>query len=75
MPEVDHLLLYQARKFITAANVHYVKMWISCYETSPPDSPRHEQYEKLLREFVRSSVLVRAARVRTKCLADDDTAA
>jgi len=34
--DLGHALLYQARKFITAANVHYVKTCIFCYEISAP---------------------------------------
>ena len=64
MPEVDHLLLYQARKFITAANVHDINTWIFCYVATPADSARRERYEKLLRDFVRSNALIRAARTR-----------
>jgi hypothetical protein len=65
MHEVDHLLLHQARTFITGANVHYVNTWIFCYETSAADlTGRRERYEKLLRDFVASNTLLRAARMR-----------
>jgi hypothetical protein len=66
MPKVDNFLAYQARKFITGANVHYVKTWIFCYETSVPGSARRERYEKLLRDFVTSNALIRAAQEQVK---------
>ena len=40
--DLDHALLYQARKFITPTNVHYVKTCIFCYEISAP----HSEYRK-----------------------------
>lgn len=52
--DLDHALLYQARKFITAANVHYVKACIFCYEISAPHSEYRQRYERLLRQFVGS---------------------
>ena len=54
--DLDHALLYQARKFITAANVHYVKTCIFCYEISVPHSQHRQRYERLLREFVGSEI-------------------
>jgi hypothetical protein len=60
--DLDHALLYQARKFITAANVHYVKTCIFCYEISAPHSQHRQQYERLLREFVGSENRLLAAR-------------
>jgi hypothetical protein len=50
--DLDRSLLYQARKFITGANVHHVKTWIFCYQISAPHSELRRQYERLLREFV-----------------------
>jgi hypothetical protein len=64
--QIDCLLIHQARKFITAANVHFVKTWIFCYETSAPNSPRRERYETLLHDFVASNTLLRAARLRVE---------
>ena len=63
---LDHSLIYQARKFITGANVHYVKTWIFCYETSEPESEGRRRYEKLLREFVATRNLILAARIKVK---------
>jgi hypothetical protein len=60
MPELDHSLIYQARKFITGANVHYVKTWIFCYETSQPQTSTRGRYESLLRIFVASNNLLLA---------------
>ena len=60
--DLDHALLYQARKFITAANVHYVKTCIFCYEISAPHSQHRQRYERLLREFVGSENTLLAAR-------------
>jgi hypothetical protein len=62
--EIDRILIHQARKFITAANIHYVKTWIFCYETSAPNSPRRERYETLLRGFIASNSLLRATRLQ-----------
>ena len=64
MSDLDHSLLCQARKFVTGANVHYVKTWIFCYETSAPDSPRRQRYDKLLREFVAEKNLSLAVRIQ-----------
>jgi hypothetical protein len=50
--DFDPSLLYQARKFITAANVHYVNTCILCYESSAAHSETRQRYEHLLREFV-----------------------
>jgi hypothetical protein len=52
MADIDHCLIHEARRFVTGENVHYVKTWIFCYETSKPHSERRERYEKLLRDFV-----------------------
>jgi hypothetical protein len=62
MTGFDHSLIYEVQKFITGANVHDVKTWIFCYETSLPNSRHHERYEKLLREFVATKRLHIAAR-------------
>src|SRR5262245_4847944 len=67
---LDHSLLYQARKFITAANVHYLKTWIFCYETAAPESPRRERYEKRLREFVAAKNLMFGVRLHAKLALD-----
>jgi hypothetical protein len=68
MSGLDHSLLYQARKFITAANVHYVNTWILCYETSNPGSSRRNRYERLLREFVATRALNLVAQLQAKQL-------
>jgi len=62
MFEVDRALIVQARRYINGANVHYVKSWIFCYETSLPNSPRRERYEALLRDVVRSKALLQYSR-------------
>jgi hypothetical protein len=66
MTGIDHCLLDQSRRFITGANVHDVSTWMFCYETSEPHSPGRLRYEQLLREFVASRTLVRAARGRAE---------
>ena len=63
MSGIDHSVIYQARKFVTAANVHLVNTWIFLYEHSTPQSSDREHYEKLLREFVTARRLSFAARV------------
>ena len=70
---LDHSLLYQVRKFITAANVHRVKTWMFCYRTSAPDSEPGRRYEKLLREFVVGENRLMAARA-SAALAMDKSA-
>jgi hypothetical protein len=52
MSGIDLSVIYQARKSITAANVHLVNTWIFLYEHSTPQSSDRERYEKLLRKFV-----------------------
>jgi len=66
MPNLDHSLLYEARQFITAANVHRVKTWIFCYETAEPNSSQQKRYERLLREFVNTRRLTVATRIYAK---------
>jgi hypothetical protein len=66
MQSLDHSLLHEARKFVTAANVHCVKTWIFCYEISEPNSPSRQRYEKLLREFVNTKRLLIAIRIHAK---------
>src|ERR1041385_8766668 len=65
MPEVgaelDHLLMSEARKQITGANVHSVKTLLFCYETSAPGSDRRMKYEQALREFVAEKSRIRGA--------------
>jgi len=60
---LDHSLIYQARKFVDGANLHYVNTWIFCYETSDPNSERHTQFEQLLREFVAFQTRIKAAQM------------
>ena len=50
--EVDRNLIHDAQMFFDSANVHQVRAWIFCYETSLPNSPSREWYEKVLRNFV-----------------------
>jgi len=64
MEHPDHSLIYQARQFITAENVHRINTWIFCYETSQQDSPRHTRYEQLLREFVATKKLMLGVRIQ-----------
>jgi len=66
VPNLDYSLIYEARKFITGANVHHVKTWIFCYETSQPQSARRQRYEILLRDFVASKQLIAATRIRAE---------
>ena len=63
---LDHSLIYQARKFVDGANLHYVNTWIFCYETSEPQSARRDRYGKLLREFVASRNLLLATRMQVE---------
>jgi hypothetical protein len=64
MHNVDYSLIYQARKFITAENVHSVNTWIFCYEQSQP--PCQKRYEQLLREFVAAKNLMIGASIQAK---------
>jgi hypothetical protein len=52
---LDEVLIYQASKSITTANVHRINKWIFCYENSTPDSKARLHYENLLRWFVRQN--------------------
>ena len=72
MGELDFSLIYRPRKFITGENVHKVKTWLFCYETSAPRSKRRKQYQRLLYQFVTSRSLVVSVRIdeqiqRTMC--------
>ena len=62
MNGLDHSLIHEAQKFVAGDNVHYVKTWIFCYETSAQHSKRRERYGKLLRDFVSTKRLILAAR-------------
>jgi hypothetical protein len=64
MSGLDHSLIYDARKFINGANVHYVGTWILCYEISTPDSAVSQRYEALLRDFVATKKRMQAAKIR-----------
>ena len=66
MSDIDHSLIHQARKFITGENVHHIKTWIFCYETSEPGSVRSVRYETLLREFVASNTLLATAKMKVE---------
>jgi hypothetical protein len=69
MIELDPLLIYEARRLITGANVHRLKQMIFLYEQAVllynERWPRHEayqpEYEFALREFVVSHWQRRAA--------------
>jgi hypothetical protein len=65
MTSIDHSLIYQARKFINAANVHCVNTWLFCYQRLP-DVSRRKRYEELLRDFVAAQNLTLLARVPAK---------
>ena len=64
MPEIDRELIIEARKFITGANVHMLKTWLFCYETSLPGTARSSRYETLLRDFVSSKRLISKAKAQ-----------
>ena len=70
---LDHSLLHEVRKFVTAANVHRVKTWIFCYETSEPNSSCRQRYEDLLREFVNTKRLLIGARIQARLAVDRRT--
>jgi hypothetical protein len=65
MTSIDHSLIYQARKFINAANVHRVNTWLFCYERLP-DVSRQKRYEELLRDFVAAQNLTLGACMQAK---------
>ena len=60
MIELDHLLIYEASRLITAANVHRLKQMIFLYEQAvllhnkrwPAHEAYQRDYELALREFV-----------------------
>jgi hypothetical protein len=66
--EIDVDLIEQARRFITGANVHLIKTWLFCYETSSPESAPRRRYERLLREFVGTERHRRAVRSNAEYL-------
>jgi hypothetical protein len=70
MSNLDHSLIYQARQLITGANVHHVKTWIFCYETSQPNSAHRQRYERLLREFVAAKNLTLGVRLQAQLARD-----
>jgi len=61
MSGLDHTLLYQARKLVTAANAHTLKTAIFCYETSAPGSKTRATYERCLRDLVQQHARISAA--------------
>ena len=69
MTSIDHSLIYQARKFIDAANVHCVNTWLFCYQRLP-DAACRRRYEKLLRDFVAAQNLTLGARMQAKLALD-----
>ena len=60
--DIDHDLIARARRLTTGANVHMVKTWIFCYETSSPATPHRQRYEDLLRDFVTTKSLLKTSR-------------
>ena len=68
--DADVHLIMQARKLITGANVHIIRTWIFCYETSKPDSARQARYEALLRDFVVSRSLLNSMKRRLEAQRD-----
>jgi hypothetical protein len=70
MAGLDRCLLPDARRFITGANVHLVKTWIFCYETSIQDSPRRKRYEQLIREFVAMEKRLLGIRIQAELARD-----
>lgn len=67
---LDHSLIFHARKFINAENVHRVNTWIFCYQMSIPESVRQKRYEKLLRDFVTTKNLMLGVRMQAKLARD-----
>ncbi len=67
---LDHSLIFNARKFINAENVHRVNTWIFCYQTSIPQSVRQQRFEELLRDFVTTKNLILGARMQAKLARD-----
>jgi hypothetical protein len=52
MSDVDHSLLYEARKLLNGANVHLLGSAILCYETSPENSAQRTIFETGLPQLV-----------------------
>jgi hypothetical protein len=73
MTGLDQELISHARRYITGANVHRVKTWIFCYETSLSGTVRRARCEGLLRDFVSSQRVVE--RMRREIEAERDEVA
>jgi len=77
MSGLDHSLVYEAQRFITAENVHRVNTWIFGYLMFTADSLRQCGYEQRLREFVatqRRMLVDRAYQVNLQGPEHDETA-
>jgi len=66
MCSLDRVLVYEARKLITAANVHYVDTWILCFQILTPGTLHQKRYEQLLRKFIATKRLMRRRIARKK---------
>ena len=60
--DLDRDLMAQAQHFINGQNVHDVTTWLLGYERSSVGSPYRQHYEKLLRDFIRTQLHLRAIR-------------
>ncbi len=67
---LDHSLIFHARQFINAENVHRVNTWIFCYQTSITESVRQKRYEGLLRDFVTTKNLMLGVWMQAKVARD-----
>ena len=74
MIQLDRLLIDQARRLITGANIHPMKTRIFLYEQAvalhnsghPRHARYHRHYEDLLREYVVSTGLANSLGEQTK---------
>lgn len=73
MSDLDHSLVYEAQKLVNAENVHRVRTWIFCYETSMPDSPHRRRYEKLLRDLVATRRVLLGMRMQADAACTENT--
>ena len=61
MPDLDHSLVHRVHQCMRADDVHRVRTWLFLYEKASPASGDRVYYECLLREYVATQSMIRAA--------------
>jgi hypothetical protein len=61
MPNLDHSLIHRVQQCVKGDDVHRVRTWLFLYEKSSSGSADRIYYECLLRKYVATENVIRAA--------------